>query len=140
MASARGSLLAIVAAILASGCAPDVRVADGQTFIMGDTHYRLWAIKAPQLGLDCADGWQAGEAAKRALIALVSHRHLVCEDRGRDPYRRVLGLCRVDGEDVGAAMVSAGMAWADLPRGRDYRVVESDARDAGRGVHGHECR
>jgi len=32
--------------------------------------------------------------------------------RGRDRYGRSIGLCRPNGEDPGAAMVSTGMAWA----------------------------
>jgi endonuclease YncB( thermonuclease family) len=118
-------------------CAPIGRVADGDTIVAGVSHYRLWAIEAPELRQVCADGWPAGLEARRALEALIKDRRVVCEPRGRDPYRRALALCRVDGQDVGAAMVAAGMAWASSPR--DYLGVEQDARDKALGVHAHAC-
>jgi hypothetical protein len=43
---------------------------------------------------------------------LVERRAVTCEFRNHDRYKRSIGLCRTGGEDLGAAMVSAGMAWA----------------------------
>lgn len=126
-------------AAAATACAPSARVADGDTLIVGKTHYRLWGIDAPDLHQTCAAGWPAGQEARRTLQTLVGQRRVVCEHRGSDSYRRTIGLCRSDGLDLSAAMVSAGMAWAAPRQGRDYLRVEDDAREEGRGVHGHEC-
>ena len=133
-------VVSIVSALSIAACAPAVRVVDGDTIIVGSTHYRLWGIEAPDLNQDCADGWHAGAAARRTLADLIAgSRRIDCADWGRDPYRRVLGLCRADGQDLSAAMVSAGMAWAQASRGGAYREVERDAREQGRGLHAHDC-
>jgi endonuclease YncB( thermonuclease family) len=122
-----------------TACAPAARVADGDTIIVGRTHYRLWGIEAPDLHQTCAEGWPAGLEARRTLQALVGERRVVCEYRGSDAYRRTVALCRSNGVDLGAAMVSAGMAWAAPRQSRDYLQVEEDAREEGRGVHAYNC-
>jgi len=131
------AILALAAALAA--CALTVRVVDGETIIAGTTHYRLWGIDAPGMHQVCADGWPAGMEARLALEALVSGRRIVCESRGYDPYRRIYGQCRADGQDLGAAMVTAGMAWASVSHSRAYVGIEQDARDEGRGLHAHDC-
>lgn len=120
-----------------AACAPIGRVADGDTIVAGRSHYRLWAIEAPELRQVCADGWPAGLEARHTLEALIRDKRVVCEDRGTDQYRRRMALCRVDGQDLGATMVAAGMAWASSAP--DYVGVEHDARAKGRGVHAHAC-
>ena len=96
-------------------------------------------IDAPEMQQTCADGWPAGIEAKRALEALMAEREITCEGRGRDLYGRAIGLCRADGLDLGAAMVSAGMAWAFVRYSRDYVVQESAAMAANLGVHARRC-
>jgi endonuclease YncB( thermonuclease family) len=54
-----------------------------------------------------------------------------CEDRGHDRYRRTIGLCRVDGQDLGVLMVSAGIAWAFTRYSSDYISRERVAIGAG---------
>jgi endonuclease YncB( thermonuclease family) len=128
---------ACAGALALAACAPIGRVADGETIVAGASHYRLWAIEAPELRQACPDGWPAGLEARRALENLIRDRQVVCENRGTDQYRRRLALCRADGRDLGAAMVAAGMAWASSPP--DYLVIEQDARAEGLGVHAHAC-
>ncbi len=122
-----------------ASCAPAVEVADGDTIIAGGTHYRLWGIDAPELRQMCPDGWPAGAEARRALAALIGEHSVVCEPRGYDRYRRIFGVCRIDGQDLGAIMVNAGMAWASQRYSPAYLQVEKDARDDGRGLHAHDC-
>jgi endonuclease YncB( thermonuclease family) len=62
-----------------------------------------------------------------------------CDDRGHDRYKRSIGLCRANGEDLGAAMVSAGMAWAFTRYSSDYIGQERAAIGARLGVHAHDC-
>jgi endonuclease YncB( thermonuclease family) len=47
-------------------------------------------------------------------------KRIECEFRGKDRYGRSIGLCRADGLDLGATMVSAGMAWAFTRYSSDY--------------------
>jgi endonuclease YncB( thermonuclease family) len=67
-------------------------------------------------------------------------RDITCEDRGQDRYGRTIGLCRADGDDLSAAMVRLGMAWAFVRYSRDYVELEERARAAGLGVHAHACQ
>jgi endonuclease YncB( thermonuclease family) len=62
-----------------------------------------------------------------------------CEDRGHDRYGRTIGLCRAGQQDLGAAMVSTGMAWAFTRYSSDYISQEKAAMSARLGVHAHDC-
>lgn len=126
-----------LALLLIASCAQKIEVADGDTLIIGTAHYRLWSVQAPTLHQTCAEGWQAGEEARRTLTALVNGHRVTCEERGLDPYRRVLAVCRADGVDIGGTMISRGLAWST---GNAYVGVERDAQAAGRGMHAFECR
>jgi endonuclease YncB( thermonuclease family) len=71
---------------------------------------------------------------------LVEGHTVICEDRGHDRYGRMIGLCRADGEDISAAMVRAGMAWAYVEYSRDYVKQEAAAKADRIGVHAHGCQ
>jgi endonuclease YncB( thermonuclease family) len=113
---------------------------DGDTIKLNGTKWRLWGIDAPELHQSCADSWQAGVEAKRTLERLIAAGPVQCEDRGRDRYSRSIGLCRAGGRDLGADMVSAGMAWAFTRYSSDYIGQEKGAISARIGVHAHDCQ
>lgn len=114
-------------------------VTDGDTLKMNGTTYRLHGIDAPESKQTCGD-WPAGTHATSTLQALISGRSVICEYRATDRYGRTVALCRANGEDVGAAMVSLGMAWAFTRYSRDYVDQEAFARKNFRGVHAHDCK
>ena len=114
-------------------------VTDGDTIRHSGVAVRLWGIDAAELDQSCADGWAAGRLAREHLAGLMRDRAITCEPRTTDRYGRVVALCRADGEDLGAAMVSAGMAWAFIRYSRDYARQEEVAVSQSLGVHGHEC-
>jgi endonuclease YncB( thermonuclease family) len=99
---------AAFAVILSAGPALGQTVTDGDTIKLDGTTYRIWGIDAAEAKQACADGWMAGREATTALLELVKGRTLACEAKARDRYGRTVALCRADGVDVGAAMVSAG--------------------------------
>ncbi len=115
-------------------------VTDGDTIKLAGITYRLWGIDAPETKQACADGWMAGQAASSYLRSLMEGRKVECEDRGHDRYGRTIGLCNADGRDLGAGMVSAGMAWAFVRYSHDYVEPEGTARAANQGIHSHGCQ
>jgi len=46
-------------------------------------------------------------------------------------------LCKAGGQDLSAAMASAGMAWSNPDQTKDYTVQESNANLLG--VHANAC-
>ena len=128
-----------LAALLAAFPATAQTVVDGDTIKLDGATYRLWGIDAPENKQTCADGWPAGVEATKALFDLMHGKTIACEGRGNDRYGRTIGLCRADGQDLQAAMVKAGMAWAFTRYSSDYVAEEKAALDARLGVHAHEC-
>jgi len=114
-------------------------ITDGDTIKQAGLTYRLHGIDAPELKQECPDGWPAGRMAATRLLELVGGRPVVCQERDRDRYGRVVAVCRVGGEDIGAAMVREGLAWAFTRYSVDYIDQEEEARIANRGVHQHDC-
>ena len=87
----------------------------------------------------CDDGWPAGQEASAYLYDLIRGRKVTCEPKTTDRYGRTVAICRADGRDLGADMVSAGMALAFIRYSRDYVELEAAAKAARLGVHAHDC-
>lgn len=134
------AILLAIATVAAPALAQSVQVTDGDTLKLNDTTYRLWGIDAPESKQACADDWPAGQEATKALSDLIQGRAVACEARTQDRYGRTVGLCRADGQDIGAAMVRAGMAWAFVRYSFDYVAQEAEAKAANSGVHAHGCQ
>lgn len=115
-------------------------VVDGDTIRLNGTTYRLHGIDAPESKQACNQGWAAGQVAASRLRALMEGRKVVCEAKGSDRYGRTIAVCRADGEDLGAALVREGLAWAFTKYSLDYVTQESAARAAGLGVHRYACQ
>jgi endonuclease YncB( thermonuclease family) len=110
-----------------------VRVVDGDTLHLAGEDIRLKGIDAPELHQDCerqGRPWRCGEAAKEALVSTIAGRPVSCRIEGRDRYGRGLGRCTAGGQDLGAALVSAGFAVAF----GDYEREEDAARSRTAGV------
>ncbi|NNM72023.1 thermonuclease family protein [Enterovirga aerilata] len=106
--------------------AGDVRVVDGDTIELGGRRLRIAGIDAPELRQTCERGgelYRCGETAREELRRLAGPG-LTCRVAGRDRYARDLAVCEAGGRDVGAALVSAGLATA---YGR-YEAEEREAR------------
>jgi len=117
------------------------RVVDGDTIDVGTTRIRLWGIDAPESKQLCQrDGaeWMCGRDAALALERWIGQRTVSCEEKARDRYGRTVGLCRVDGDDVSAWMVSNGYAVAFRRYSADYIALEEKALEQRRGIWSSE--
>ncbi|HTR87160.1 MAG TPA: thermonuclease family protein [Reyranella sp.] len=119
--------------------------AAGQTVIDGDTlNYKgatlhLWGVDAPELGQSCGDGWPAGQIAKEYLAGLIHGRTVTCDLKSTPQPKPAFAVCKIDGQDLSAAMAADGMAWAYPVQTKDYTVQDSNAMIAVLGVHAHDC-
>jgi endonuclease YncB( thermonuclease family) len=73
------------------------------------------------------------------LQALTAGRQVVCQEKNRDRYGRVVAICRASGEDLGAILVCEGFAWAFTRFSVNYVDQQEEARRANRSVHAHNC-
>jgi endonuclease YncB( thermonuclease family) len=116
-----------------------VRAVDGDTLVVaGGQHIRLSGIDAPELRQPCQTAagvaWPCGEAARLVLQLLVDRGTVTCEVQQTDRYGRALARCAVEGMDLGAALVRAGLAVAYRRYSMDYVAAEDVARAAKRGM------
>ena len=111
-------------------------VADGDTLlVLPDQAHE--AVKLRIQGIDAPERCQpGGEVSRDALIDLVHRRTVQVVLHGTDTYGRVLGRVEIDGRDVGAEMVSSGMAWAYSFRvsAGPYAALERQARRQKKGL------
>jgi endonuclease YncB( thermonuclease family) len=141
-------LAATLAAALALNRAPEdpgftlparvTKVVDGDTVRLkldsGPLTVRLHGIDAPERDQ------RHYRAAMKALSALVAGREVELKPVEQDRYDRMVARVYVGRQDVNAAMVEQGYAWAyrqylGAVRGdRDYCELEAAARAAGRGI------
>ncbi len=112
-------------------------VVDGDTLRVGATRVRLSGVDAPELSQRCGPQGRkvaCGAIAAQWLRRRVEGRPITCQTVDMDRYARLVAICRVGGEDVGAAMVEAG--WATAYRRYSLAYVEQEirARAARRGI------
>ena len=65
---------------------------------------------------------------------LVSSGQVACDDRGQDDYGRTIAVCWSGGQDINAAMIASGLAWAFRKYSLDYANLEDVTRHERVGV------
>ena len=101
-------------------------VRDGDTIELGEMAIRLQGLAAPE--------WNepGGTEVREAMIELVRGRIVRCELDGTRTYDRCVAICRLDGQDVAAALVQQGLA-RDCPRFSGSRYAQVERRAAAEG-------
>ncbi len=77
--------------------------------------------------------WKRGQEATDALAGRISGKTLSWEKTDVDRYKRIVAICRVDGRDINAPMVSLGwaMAYRRYSKVYEYEEVRAKARKLG---------
>ncbi len=113
-------------------------VEDADGLIVAGHRIRLAHLDAPESRQPARarDGrrFDHGKRVKRDLIRAVGGKAVRVEVLGGDRYGRVVGRVWCEGRDIGAWLVRSGRAIAAY--GEDYRELEREACEAGRGLWG----
>ena len=109
-----------------------VSIHDGDTItILQDKQQikvRLFGIDAPEKKQDY------GQRSKQFLASLIAGQVVEVEPKGKDRYKRTLGIIYFKGQDINAQMVLNGYAWAYVKYSRIYADQEKLARENKRGL------
>ena len=126
--------------------AADVQVINGDTIEIDGRRVQLWSVSAPDQFTVCKDAFLAGEKARNTLARLIGDGDLDCvamsivDPSPIVPEPTIPSQCFVDGVDIGAEMIGAGLALNE--RGPDnprYAEREDAAREAALGLWGRNC-
>ncbi len=110
---------------------------DGSLRIRGRT-VQLFGILIPTTEATCRPT-RPPECGSRAALALqfkMGAHFVHCDVKSIQPDRRVIALCRVNGEDLSAYLLRQGWAAALPDAPPDYVVLERIARERGIGIWG----
>ena len=124
-------LPALPAPTTAAPAAADIsghaRVVDGDGLEIGGQRIRLHGVDAFETRQMCGPH-ACGQASADALRNLVGGRPVDCAEMDRDRYDRIVAVCHVGGEDLGAAQVRQGHAVAYTRYSQRYVMEERAAR------------
>jgi ATP-dependent hsl protease ATP-binding subunit hslU len=109
-----------------------IKISDGDTITVlsgkEQTRVRLYGIDAPEKKQDY------GQRSKQFLASLIAGQVVEVETKGKDRYKRTLGIIHFKGQDINAQMVLNGYAWAYVKYSRIYVDQEKTARENKRGL------
>ena len=109
-------LVVLIVSVLAPQIAPDAsaqqtqlsgevtHVRDVDTIELGGVAIRLNGIDGPELSTD------VGQAAKQFMTLFVLNKNVECDLTGERSHDRLIGVCYLDGEDIGATAIENGFA------------------------------
>lgn len=109
-----------------------IKISDGDTITVlsgkEQTKVRLYGIDAPEKKQDY------GQRSKQFLASLIAGQVAEVEPKGKDRYKRTLGIIHFKEQDINAQMVLNGYAWAYVKYSRIYVDQEKTAREKKRGL------
>lgn len=115
-----------------------VSVYDGDRIDLDGRRMRLAGIDAPEPRQTCADAqgklYNCGRVSEVALAQKLVGKTVVCEEIGSPRASSVVAICRLGEEDIGAWLVSEGLAVAERVGEVRYARQEAEASRAKRGL------
>jgi endonuclease YncB( thermonuclease family) len=116
-----------------------ITVIDGDSIVISGSQLDLLGIDAPELGQNCylkGVAWACGAEASLALAQFVDGKQLDCHEIIIDEKGQLTGRCSIVGLDIGAELVTRGLAVLD-PAYRGYYLRNyREARYSGAGILG----
>ncbi|WP_119389184.1 thermonuclease family protein [Taklimakanibacter lacteus] len=113
-------------------------IVDGDTLRIGRQEIRIRGIEAPDAGQACRRPqgvWDCSRATIVAMAKLIAGRTVRCEGSERDGHGRLIGHCSTESvPDIGAWLVSAGLARAFIRQSSEYVDLERLPRSRNLGI------
>ena len=113
------------------------KIIDGDTVHIGKYKIRLHGIDAPESKQNCHiinESWDCGYQSTIALKNLVSKKEIFCEIIDIDKYKRYIGICFINNQNINKFMVLNGWAIAYRYYSKDYINEEKVAKDKKVGI------
>ena len=109
-----------------------IKISDGDTITIiqnkQQIKVRLFGIDAPEKKQDY------GQKSRQFLARLIAGQMVEIEPKGKDRYKRTLGIIHYKEQDINAQMVLNGYAWAYTKYSKIYVDHERLARENKRGL------
>lgn len=114
------------------------KVINADTIIIGSGYLRLYGIDAPEVNQACANkhgrSYKCGQEAALWLKSWITGNQIECRVMKRDQKGNMVGICSLGDYDIGAALVNAGWAVADIRTTDIYVPYEYQAQANKRGL------
>lgn len=121
----------------ADGIMGQASVIDGDTIEIHGKRIRFHGIDAPESRQLCEQSeqkYRCGQKASLALADKIGRTIVRCDERGTDRYKRIIGVCYTDEENLNRWMVRSGWAVAYRRYSTDYVGDEDLAREEKIGI------
>ena len=102
-------------------------IIDGDTIHIGENKIRLHGIDAPEYRQTCTidkEIWNCGVESKIALENFILKKRVNCEIIDVDQYRRFIGICFLENQNINQYMVRNG--WAIAYRYYSLKFVKDE--------------
>lgn len=114
------------------------RVVKGDTITLTGRIVKLFGVAAPDISQTCADsqgrGYRCGQQAISWLNRWLSDNTLRCHIINEDDRGVLTGVCMLGQYDIGAAIINAGWAVADVRQTQIYTAYQNQASQNRRGL------
>ena len=122
------------------------KVIDGDTIKIDNFKIRLFGIDAPEIDQICQKPWisinffslnknyKCGEVSSNKLKNYLKDKRVYCQIKGKDRYKRYLGICYKNKSDINKWMVANGLALSYVKYSKKYLINENFAKKNNKGL------
>ena len=114
------------------------RVVSGDTITLGQYIVKLFGVAAPDISQTCANasgaGYRCGQQSVSWLSEWLADNEIACHIINRTEQGVLNGVCLLGDYDIGAAIVNAGWAVANIRQSKIYLPYQQQASSNKRGL------
>lgn len=114
------------------------KVINADTIVINGGYLKFYAVDAPEANQTCADrqgrSYKCGREAALWLKSWITGNEIECRVVKQDKSGNMMGICSLGDYDIGAALINAGWAVADINSADIYVPYQEQARANKRGL------